>query len=178
MGEGGSWNYTPRISKLTTIISVLYLYDRLDSRNTGAEEHNIYCLDCVPLAIAAAEVAEEGGTPDSAKIRMILRLLREIDERSNGEEKTIIFSQFTSMLDLIQPFLDKNGIKYVRCAFFLSLLSRFLVVLRIDFETFSVDDGSMSRADREYTLSKIKKSKSTRVVLISFKAGSTGALLS
>lgn len=53
--------------------------------------------------------------PSSAKIRMILKLLKEVDERSQGEEKTIIFSQFTKMLDLIEPFLKDEGIKYVRC---------------------------------------------------------------
>lgn len=53
--------------------------------------------------------------PDSSKIRMIIQILRDIKERSGGEEKTIIFSQFTSMLDLIQPFLKEEGIAYVRC---------------------------------------------------------------
>lgn len=48
---------------------------------------------------------------------MILNLLRDIDERSDSQEKTIIFSQFTSMLDLIEPFLREKGIKYVRCEF-------------------------------------------------------------
>jgi SNF2 family DNA or RNA helicase len=38
----------------------------------------------------------------------------EIEDREDGE-KTIVFSQFTSMLDLIQPFLDHHGIKYARC---------------------------------------------------------------
>lgn len=46
---------------------------------------------------------------------MILELLRKIDTRSGGEEKTIIFSQFTKMLDLIEPFLRDAGVEYVRC---------------------------------------------------------------
>ena len=53
----------------------------------------------------------------SAKIRMVLKLLREIDQRSNSEEKTIVFSQFTSMLDLLEPFLRADGIKFVRCKY-------------------------------------------------------------
>ncbi len=44
-----------------------------------------------------------------------MELLGQIEERSAGEEKTIIFSQFTSMLDIIQPFLRDAGIKFVRC---------------------------------------------------------------
>lgn len=62
--------------------------------------------------------------PSSAKTRKILELLHEILARERvhveGEEqfpneKTIVFSQFTSMLDIIQVFLDEAGIKYVRC---------------------------------------------------------------
>ncbi|KAJ6490632.1 SNF2 family DNA-dependent ATPase [Mycena vitilis] len=107
-----------------------------------------YCLDCAPLAIQA-KMEDEDDNP-SAKIRMILKLLRDIDERSEGEEKTIIFSQFTTMLDLIEPFLRKEGIRYVRY------------------------DGSMKPVDREAALNKIKVSPQTKVILISFKAGSTG----
>lgn len=46
---------------------------------------------------------------------MILRLLAEIDERSQKKEKTIVFSQFTSFLDLLEPFLRDSGVKFVRC---------------------------------------------------------------
>lgn len=52
--------------------------------------------------------------PSSAKIRKILELLHDTEERGEGE-KTIVFSQFTSMLDLVEPFLKAGGIKYVRC---------------------------------------------------------------
>ena len=86
---------------------------RLHSGNTGADEWNTHCRGCVPLAKEAQR--SERDRPSSAKIRMILQLLKEIEERSQGEEKTIIFSQFTTMLDLIEPFLSEKGIKYVRC---------------------------------------------------------------
>ncbi|KAI0088296.1 SNF2 family N-terminal domain-containing protein [Irpex rosettiformis] len=87
--------------------------------------------------------------PSSAKIRKIIDILDEIEERGEGE-KTIIFSQFTSMLDLIEPFLKANSIKYVRY------------------------DGSMTKPLREEALDKIKTKDKVRVILISFKAGSTG----
>jgi SNF2 family DNA or RNA helicase len=50
----------------------------------------------------------------------LLELLKEINAREDDEgeptgEKTIVFSQFTSMLDLIQPFLKDAGIAFVRC---------------------------------------------------------------
>lgn len=105
--------------------------------------------------------------PSSAKIRKILELLDAIEERGEGE-KTIIFSQFTSMLDLIEPFLKADGIKYVRCK---------RCRLHLQYSHFDLrfpDDGSMTKPDREEALRKIKTSSSTRVILISFKAGSTG----
>jgi hypothetical protein len=39
-----------------------------------------------------------------------------------------------------------------------------------------VDDGSMKPVDREAALTKIKNSQTTKVILISFKAGSTGSV--
>ena len=85
----------------------------LSADNSGTGEWNMHCVDCVPLAKEAKKARME--RPTSAKIRMILKLLNDIDVRSRGEEKTIIFSQFTSMLNLIEPFLKEKGIKYVRC---------------------------------------------------------------
>lgn len=51
----------------------------------------------------------------SAKVSKILEILDDIKARSNGEEKTIIFSQFTSMLNIVQKFLRSEGFKFVRC---------------------------------------------------------------
>ena len=86
---------------------------RMPSSATGS-----HCSDCAVLAEKARRKSVAGSAsnlpPDSAKIRKILELLRKVDERDD-EEKTIIFSQFTSMLDLIQPFLTADGIKHVRC---------------------------------------------------------------
>ncbi|KAL4267211.1 SNF2/RAD54 Helicase and Transcription Factor [Pleurotus pulmonarius] len=107
-----------------------------------------HCEACGDLAYEARLKSSE--RPDSAKIRMILKLLQDVDDRSAGEEKTIIFSQFTSMLDLIQPFLREKGVRFVRY------------------------DGSMSRPEREESLDAIKKKPNVRCILISFKAGSTG----
>jgi SNF2 family DNA or RNA helicase len=49
-----------------------------------------------------------------------LKILEQIREK-DGEtrEKTIVFSQFTTMLDMIEPFLKDAGVKYVRCAYHL-----------------------------------------------------------
>ena len=74
-------------------------------------------MDCEGLYKAskkAAEDSDSGLLPHSSKTRMIVKILRETEERGEGE-KTIIFSQFTSMLDLIEPLLKREGIKFVRC---------------------------------------------------------------
>ncbi|KAJ7138696.1 SNF2 family N-terminal domain-containing protein [Mycena crocata] len=89
-------------------------------------------------------------TTSSTKIRMILSLLQDIKLRSNGTEKTIIFSQFTSMLDIIGPFLHAAGVNYVRY------------------------DGAMTASAREAALADITSNQRITVILISFKAGNTG----
>ncbi|EJU01509.1 hypothetical protein DACRYDRAFT_53063 [Dacryopinax primogenitus] len=88
--------------------------------------------------------------PSSAKIRKIVELLTDIADRSNREEKTIIFSQFTGMLDLLEPFLKHHGVKFSRI------------------------DGSLRPVEREQAINKIKNDKATTVILISFKAGGVG----
>ncbi|KAA1474425.1 hypothetical protein DENSPDRAFT_882790 [Dentipellis sp. KUC8613] len=121
-------------------------------------EDDEHCQDCIGLVRRAARksIGVTPGLPaESAKTRKILELLEDISSRTeeDGEptnEKTIIFSQFTSMLDIIEQFLNHEGIKFVRY------------------------DGSMTKDKREASLEKIRNSKSTNVILISFKAGGVG----
>lgn len=89
-----------------------------------------------------------GGAPiaPSAKIREMTRILH----KEAHEHKFIIFSQFTSMLDLIEPFLRKTGFKYTRY------------------------DGSMKNDAREESLRQLRENKSVRVLLCSLKCGSLG----
>jgi len=131
--------------------------DELTPENVAKDgEH---CNDCVELTRKAhrkslSPTKDSNLPPDSAKIRKLLEILKEINSREDeGEptgEKTIVFSQFTTMLDLIQLFLKDAGISFVRY------------------------DGSMSKDKREVSLEQIKNNKRIRVILISFKAGSTG----
>ena len=140
---------------------------RLTRKNTGQGEWSTHCVDCLPLA----KLAQQGNhLPLSAKIRMILELLKQIDKQSQGEEKTIIFSQFTSMLDLIEPFLRERGINYVRCdfRFFAFNLHCRLMVSNI------IDDGSMSNRARDLMIQQIRSNRSVRVMLVSTKAGGIG----
>lgn len=70
-----------------------------------------HCTSCKVI------VARNADTPvsDSAKIRKIMELVDGIEERSNKTEKIIIFSQFTTMLRLIQEVLNERGLKFVQC---------------------------------------------------------------
>ncbi|KAF9022196.1 hypothetical protein BDZ89DRAFT_1070828, partial [Hymenopellis radicata] len=115
----------------------------LNSSNTASGRWDTHCIDC-------AKIAQQATESGSTKIRKMMELLDNIDRESEGEDKTIIFSQFTTMLDLIEPFLTRRGIRYARY------------------------DGSMKPAEREVSLNKIKNDPKTKVILISFKAGSTG----
>ncbi|OBT91661.2 hypothetical protein VE01_10347 [Pseudogymnoascus verrucosus] len=82
----------------------------------------------------------------STKITHLLSILgKEADEH-----KFIVFSQFTSMLDLIEPFLQRDGYKYTRY------------------------DGSMRNDLREASLKMLREEKSCRILLCSLKCGSLG----
>lgn len=106
------------------------------------------CADCTRLATNHSQdlfAASFGST----KMRKMLSLLASIRE-SDAREKTIVFSQFTSFLNLVEPQLERERFKYVRY------------------------DGSMKQPDRERALERIRSDPEVTVILISFKAGSTG----
>ncbi|KAI6783487.1 putative ATP-dependent helicase-like protein [Emericellopsis cladophorae] len=90
--------------------------------------------------------ARATGVVTSAKIRELIRILsKEVDQH-----KFIVFSQFTSMLDLVEPFLHSEGMRFTRY------------------------DGSMKNDEREESLRKLRKDSRTRVLLCSLKCGSLG----
>lgn len=95
-----------------------------------------------------------------------MQILAQVEKESGGEDKTIIFSQFTKMLDLVEPALEERGVRFVRC--------QFPPFLPADVSDVRLDDGSMKPVEREAALNKIKTDPRVSVILISFKAGSTG----
>ena len=82
----------------------------------------------------------------STKIRHLLQILH----RESATQKFIVFSQFTSMLDLIEPFLQRDGLIYTRY------------------------DGSMRNDLREASLERLRTHAKTRILLCSLKCGSLG----
>ena len=102
------------------------------------------------------EVEDEFGSSDeeaqlasmltSTKITHLLSIL----SKEAAKHKFIVFSQFTSMLDLIEPFLRQKGFKFTRY------------------------DGKMRNDLREASLAKLRNDKNCRVLLCSLKCGSLG----
>ncbi|TEA11429.1 putative ATP-dependent helicase [Colletotrichum sidae] len=82
----------------------------------------------------------------SAKIRQMMQILHKEVE----EHKFIVFSQFTSMMDLIEPFFRKEGFRFTRY------------------------DGGMKNDEREASLNRLRNDKKTRILLCSLKCGSLG----
>lgn len=90
--------------------------------------------------------------PYSTKIKALLTDLTAIQETSDDSSpiKSIVFSQFTSFLDLIALAMTDLGMPYARL------------------------DGSMSRDERTAQLSNFQKEESLRVMLVSTRAGGVG----
>ncbi|KAK3504003.1 SNF2 family N-terminal domain-containing protein [Neurospora crassa] len=90
----------------------------------------------------------KGPVQISSKIHELIAILR----REAPTHKFIVFSQFTSMLDLVEPFLRHHlpDIKHVRY------------------------DGKMPNDAREASLHSLRKDPRTRVLLCSLKCGSLG----
>ncbi|KAI9776878.1 MAG: hypothetical protein M1839_009326 [Geoglossum umbratile] len=82
----------------------------------------------------------------STKTECLLKILH----KETAKHKFIVFSQFTSMLDLIEPFLRRDGFNYTRY------------------------DGSMRNDQREASLNRLRNSPKCRILLCSLKCGSLG----
>jgi SNF2 family DNA or RNA helicase len=85
----------------------------------------------------------------SAKLE---ELIREIEENT-GHHKALVFSQFTSMLQLIRAALEERGIPYLYL------------------------DGSMAAEERKRAVVQFQEEEDTRIFLISLKAGGVGLTL-
>jgi DNA repair protein RAD5 len=89
------------------------------------------------------------GLSGSAKTQALLTHLKAI-RRENKHIKSVVFSQFTSFLDLIEPALTRDHIPFVRF------------------------DGKMSQKQREAVLHEFKESSKPYVLLLSLRAGGVG----
>lgn len=85
----------------------------------------------------------------SAKTEKAMEILQNVQEHHNGE-KTIVFSQFTSLLDLLEVPVDRKGWKYVRF------------------------DGTMNVSERNAAVAAFTDDPEVRIMLVSLKAGNAG----
>lgn len=85
----------------------------------------------------------------SAKVDKATDILQANEDRGQAE-KTIVFSQFTSLLDLLEVPINRRGWKYVRF------------------------DGSMNIADRNASVAAFTDDPDVRIMLVSLKAGNAG----
>ena len=85
----------------------------------------------------------------SAKIEKALEILQEVENRNDGQ-KTIIFSQFTSLLDLLEVPIARHGWGYRRY------------------------DGSMRPQDRNSAVQEFTDQPECKIMLVSLKAGNSG----
>ncbi|WQF75072.1 Putative helicase, Zinc finger, RING-type, Zinc finger, RING/FYVE/PHD-type, HIRAN [Colletotrichum destructivum] len=85
----------------------------------------------------------------SAKVVALIKALREL-RKEHPRVKSVIFSQFTSFLSLIEPALARVNIKFLRL------------------------DGSMAQKARAAVLDEFQESKTFTVLLLSLRAGGVG----
>ncbi|KAG0019575.1 DNA helicase rad5 [Podila clonocystis] len=86
----------------------------------------------------------------SAKLDALMRHLNQV-RKSEPDTKSVVFSQFTGMLDLAEAILERDGFQFLRL------------------------DGTHSQASRERTLEAFKaQDHPATVILISLRAGGVG----
>ncbi|KAI8931945.1 hypothetical protein NX059_010846 [Plenodomus lindquistii] len=89
------------------------------------------------------------GLSGSAKMQALLGHLKKTRKEEKGA-KTVVFSQFTSFLDLIEPALTRDHIPFLRF------------------------DGSISQKQRAHILTEFTSSPKPYVLLLSLRAGGVG----
>ena len=89
------------------------------------------------------------GAEPSAKIAALARHLKQV-RKDGPTTKSVVFSQFTSFLDLIEPALSRDRIPFVRF------------------------DGSMTQKARAAVISEFTSSVKPLVLLLSLRAGGVG----
>lgn len=110
--------------------------------------------DCSALVSPAAELGEDASAIDvdpeatSSKIEALIKILT-AQGQAEGT-KTVVFSQWTSFLDFIEPQLQKHGIKFARI------------------------DGKMSSTKRDVAMNMLSNDPECTVLLASLNVCSVG----
>lgn len=145
------------------------LLDRIGEEGMG--KSSIYILEGLtklrqicdhPALVKGGLPGEDGGAEALGGMRgaeplvgasaKLEELIREIEENT-GHHKALVFSQFTSMLQLIRAALEERAIPYLYL------------------------DGSVPAEERKRAVAQFQEEEDTRIFLISLKAGGVGLTL-
>ncbi|WVQ72424.1 hypothetical protein IAR50_001976 [Cryptococcus sp. DSM 104548] len=130
--------------KLADLRSVQRRHKRVNPITGAHPDRNTPSTGPTPVSLGKVDLVA------STKLKALARRLAEV-RQEDPTYKALVFSQFTSFLDLIETTLTKQGVKWLRF------------------------DGSMSQPQRASTVSEFgKKSAEPVVMLISLKAGGVG----
>ncbi|XXQ30325.1 Helicase conserved C-terminal domain containing protein [Plasmodiophora brassicae] len=103
-----------------------------------------------PLNDGSAEVHPvKDHVASSTKVKFLLKELAEIEKRP-GCEKSVIFSQWTTLLDALEPVLSSAGYQFARL------------------------DGSMTKEARQSAVKRFRDTTTTNVFLLSLKCAGVG----
>ncbi|KAF8056077.1 SNF2 family N-terminal domain-containing protein [Lyophyllum atratum] len=100
-----------------------------------------YCHTCCELRHLAFTLERK----DSSKLCKLTETLKAISQRSQGTEKTIIFSEFKAMLCLVGNHLETHGIGFVSCLNITACNN--IVLLDLPWNP-AVEDQAFARAHR------------------------------
>ena len=102
------------------------------------------------VSISTVQIEEEIGNLNDFKISSKIETLLEFLNQNNDDDKSVVFSQWTSFLDLIEIAFKDANVKFVRF------------------------DGKMLRNQREEAVNNFNNDPEIKVLLISLKCGSLG----
>jgi DNA repair protein RAD5 len=117
---------------------------------TEEHDHAFKPEDSAPPATQTPRISlRRIGLTGSAKTQALLTHLKRV-RREDKTTKSVVFSQFTSVLDLIEPALTRDHIPFLRF------------------------DGSLSQKTRAHILTEFTASSKPYVLLLSLRAGGVG----
>ncbi|KAI3403413.2 hypothetical protein KGF56_003834 [Candida oxycetoniae] len=134
------------------------IFEKLYIKQLDIEEVENYCRSqynrkqISNMSVIKELTTRDEGFEPSAKIEKSIELINQI-HKSNPRQKIIIFSQFTTLFDLMKLVLDHEKIPHLRY------------------------DGSMSIETKNSVIKKFYQSDNDNVLLLSLRAGNVGLTL-
>ena len=139
------------------------MFELISSLKSDLKEH---CSDCSVLIALSLDQVDNAKSMDkktniinnleknwasSTKTRKLIEILTDIYSKSI-DTKILVFSQFTTYLDIIQIALKQSNLDFRYARY----------------------DGSMNAREKESSLDSFRSNPTTRILLISLKSGSVG----